>query len=152
MIDPLDINIDTNSVDTSRPVLAETLADLEIASAEVAENSRKDGHNLVVTYKTTTELDSIKGTKVAPGFQLKSWNALQSKDKTTGEPTEDWLRNIVQLLDAAHGTSKEAGNRLSLKEGVAKLPGKIVRARITVEDSAQTGLPVNAIRSVQTPS
>lgn len=150
-MDPLDIDIDTNAIDTSRPVLAETLADLEVVSAEPAENSRKDGYNLVVAFKTTTALKSIKDTEVQPGFSLKAWYPLQSKDKETGEATQDWMRNIVQLIDAALGTTKEKGDRPTLKVGVASLPGKTVRARITVEDM-QNGLPGNSVRSVSVAS
>lgn len=149
-MDPLDIDIDTNSVDTSRTVLAETLADLEITSAVPSENSRKDGYNLVLTLKTTAELEDLKGGKVQPGFQLKNWIPLQSKDKETGEPTNDWMRNVIQAIDAALGTSQEAKNRPSLKEGVAKLVGKTVRARIVVEDMPN-GLPGNSVRSLQHP-
>jgi len=146
-MDPLDIDIDITSVDTSRPVLAECLADCEIVSAIPEENSRKDGYNLVTRFRTTAQLKDIKDKDVAPGFQLTAWYPLQSKDKESGEPTQKWLENIIQLIDAALGTSLEAKDRPSLKAGIAQVVGKVVRARVTVEDMPN-GLPGNSVRSL----
>jgi hypothetical protein len=150
MNDPLAVEIDMNEVDTSFPVLAETLADLRITHAEPKENSRKDGYNLVVALETVAELEDLKGKTVPAGFKLRSWLPLQSTDKETGEATTNWMRQVVSYIDAALGCSMEEKNRPTLKEGVAQLVGKTVRARIIVEDMPN-GLPGNSVRNVTHP-
>jgi hypothetical protein len=141
---PIDFDTETTDVDTSVPILEGGLYDLVVNVLGTERNKRDDGNNLVVAFKTLDDAQSTRGRTIKPGYTLKSWYALQSKDRDSGEPTNRWLENICQLIDAALDTAQS--NRPSLKLGLEQANGRTVRARIVVETD-DNGMPRNKIKS-----
>ena len=64
-LDPLDSASD--SIDLSFPIVPAGIYPLAIAEAVVKPNKRNDGNNLVIKWKSTTELTSTKGDICPPG-------------------------------------------------------------------------------------
>jgi hypothetical protein len=142
-IEPLEFDEAMDDVDTSYPVLKPCIMDLEIQGPiQKAENKKQDGYNAVIKYKTVDEGTSIHDKPVNAGLGLTEWYPLQSFDKETGDKTSKWKENFARLFDAALETSKE--NRPKLAEGLALLPKRLVRVRITVEND-DNGVPRNRI-------
>lgn len=142
-IEPLDIDVDLSNVDTSMPLLPVALYDLVIDDLKKEDNKDKTGHNLTVTFKTTSPIESVQGKPINPGFTLKKWFPLQpSKKENT---TWDYRTGLAQLIDAAYGTTM--GDRPKITDD---LKGKVVRARVNIEKNKE-GLDANAIGALTHP-
>lgn len=94
---PLNLNLDLGNVSTDMPRFATGKYLARIHKAEVAENSRGDGHNLVVSFQPISD-DAVdqNGDAIKPGtLTVTAWYPLQPWDDT-----EAYLRNLAILLDA----------------------------------------------------
>ncbi len=104
-IDPLGLGLDLSTVDTSRPVLPESLYVLEVGNVEVANKKDDDTkRNLVITFKTTVDSPDATGERIiSAGFQITKYYPLQQSDK---EKAPDYRRDLAVLQDAMEGTKQ----------------------------------------------
>lgn len=131
--DPLNLGIDLNEVDTSRPVLKAGVYSMKVNRVEVSENSAGTGRNLVVDFALTAPGESVKGEQINPGFSVRNYYPLQPSEKN---PDSDfWKQNLARLQDAVLGTSQ--GNRPPLNPG--ELREKQILVNIDIEESEEYG-------------
>jgi hypothetical protein len=126
-IEPLDLDIDLNNVDTTMPIVPAGLRDLRIKSVDKVENKAKDGYNLKVVFETVDPVESLQGKELKPGFPLTRYFSLQPSKKEGS--TWDFKVPLAQLLDAAYGTAM--GDRPKISKD---LEGKVVRAMVKVRE------------------
>lgn len=106
-IDPLNLNVDLNNVDTGRPVLPAGMYAMKVDNVEVVENKAGTGRNLIVDFALTQPAESTKGHPVHAGFRVRSYYPLQASEKN---PDSDlWKQQLARLQDVITGSS--LGNR-----------------------------------------
>lgn len=140
--EPLDLDVDLTQVDTSMPVFPAGLVDLRIHDMTKEKQKEGDGHNLLVIFSTTEDMNTIQkpdGPPVKAGFALRRYFPLQAKSDAADK--EQWKKGLAELVDAALGTSLEAGNRPGFSKGL--LLNKVVRANLKVGDF--NGRPTNEV-------
>lgn len=146
--EPLDLDVDLGQVDTSMPVFPAGLYDLRVHDMTRERNKEDSGWNLVVIFCTTEDhctMQKPDGPPVKTGFALKRYFPLQAKSDAA-DP-EQYKKGLAELLDAALGTSLEAGDRPKFSKGL--LLNKIVRATLKV--GSFEGRPTNEIGMLKHP-
>jgi hypothetical protein len=135
-IDPLNLNINTNEVSTSFPVLPAGSYVFEVKQASAEAAKQPGNYNLVVGFALAQEAVLADGNTVNPGFPLTRWYPLQQSENPKAPP---FMRDICVLLDAAFGTTQD--NRPPLNnETLAALTGRQVRASIIVKNDPTYGM------------
>ena len=139
-MDPLNLNIDIQNHDASRPVLPAGTYQGQIAGAEVVESKNAAGnYNLMVTVKTIEPYESTKGTPINAGYSLKRWFPLQASEKQIemgmGESFKDQLAIMVDNL---FGTTAEDRPALN-QDVITQMIGKAITFTTTVRSDDQYG-------------
>jgi len=135
--DPLGLGLDLSGVDTSRPALPEGMYILEVGEVKREENKKKDGFNLLVLFKTTSESPDVTGEKtIAAGFTVRKYYPLQ---QSANEKAPDFKADLARLQDAIEGT--EQGNRPPFNP--FNYTGKLVMAKLKVETTDEFGTQNN---------
>jgi hypothetical protein len=152
--DPLSFAIDTNDVDTSRPVIVAGSYIARIDAADIVENKDKTGHNLLVKFSTTAKATSIAGAEtgktddVPAGYKLSRYYPLQPSTKS---PDFDFRKGLAELQDAA--LKCERGARPQFNP--ADFPGKevviVVKVRTQTEGqyAGETSNDVAGVRALK---
>jgi len=122
--DPLDTKVD--DIDISYPIIPAGLYDLVIDKVSVEENKDKDGKNFVLSLKTQSPVQSIKGNPVAAGFQLTYIISLKESEKYT---LVDIGKRIATVAKAAgvFGVSPR-----DIINDPTRLKGRVVTAKVQV--------------------
>jgi hypothetical protein len=150
--DPLDLGLNLAGVDTSSPVLEKGLYAVTLDDVTKADNSRKDGYNLVVKWKTVQPATSVQGraqgkdNDVNPGWTLTQWYGLQQSDNPNAP---DYKKGLAALQDALEGTTMETRNPSF--SPLASI-GKTVMISVDVRDDEQRGLQNDIKRVMPMPA
>jgi hypothetical protein len=133
------LDVDLSSVDTSFPLLAEGMYDLEVKAMEQKKTKDEQGDMIVATFVTTREGRSTKGAPINPGFPIFYRLNLTPK----GEMTEAMiLRNLAKFREGVTGS--KSGSFGPIEQYV----GKVVRAKVVVRvDKTGNFGDVNDIKS-----
>lgn len=122
---PLVLEEDLTTIETTMPVMPEGFYDLRIDKISQEPNKDKSGMNGVLELTTTQPFTSESGKQVDPGHPLRVYFPLQNK--ADAKKGYDWRVRVAQIQEAALGEKKP---RFDANE----LIGKIVRARVKIED------------------
>lgn len=149
-VDPLDTNC--NDIDTSRPRLPEALYDLKIDKAEKKRTKAGDADMIEVVLKTTTEVTSVEGDKISPGFTINHYiicseqPARKSKDgKKDLEP-----RTNKEIAEDIAKVVKSAGlntNPRSVIANPVQLVGAVPRCNVVIQKATAEFPESNKISS-----
>lgn len=153
-IDPLAFAIDTNDVDTSRPVLQAGSYIARIVNAEIVPNKDETGHNLLVQFATTAKATSIAAAEqgreddIAPGFKLRRYYPLQPSTKS---PDFDFRRGIAELQDAALKCERGSRPPLNVNDLVNREVVIVVKVRTQTEGqyAGETSNDVAGVRQLK---
>jgi hypothetical protein len=154
--DPLNMDFETNDVDTSYPLLQQGKYRMRIKEYTVKPNQAGDGRNLVIKFETIDPATSVaaaaKGEEndLKPGFVVTRHYSLQPSKKPGS--TWDWKKDPIALCDAALGTKQ--GSRQPFGEMVKQLPGKEVKVTLKVrqpKEGDDLQAPQNDIAKVEAP-
>lgn len=108
-LDPLGLNIDTNAVDTSRPLVSDGTYACRVSKAEVSPNKAGTGRNLIVEFTTTVPATSTaalaegRSNDIAPGWKFTRYYPLQQSDNPKAP---DFRVDPIKLQDACLGTKQ----------------------------------------------
>jgi hypothetical protein len=139
--DPLNLDVNLDDVDTSRPVLPKATYSMVVHKVEVSENKAKSGRNLIVDFATTQPHQSTKDVNINPGFTVRSYYPLQASEK---HPESDlWKQQLARLQDAVTGTEQGARGAFNPHE----FTGQAVLLTLDIETSEEFG-EQNRIRKV----
>lgn len=136
--DPLDmLEGDYSQVDTSYPLLPESLQDFEIIDVNVVQNKTQTGDNLVIKMKTRTENRAAKTGDVIPaGFPCTTRLSLTE--------TENYPRSSI---DKAIAMFVQAAGVKTIKP-LEQWPGKLVQAKVSITPEKGAFPASNAFRFV----
>ena len=157
-LDPLGLNIDTNEVDTSRPLLTDGIYPVLVSKAEVTPNKAGTGRNLVVTFSTLEPATSVaaesegRSNDIAPGWMLTRYYPLQQSDNPKAP---DFRVDLVKLQDACLGTkqgTRPAFNPNNFVGCKVRAAVKVRKAKLDSSGQPEFGFPpqndVGAITSL----
>lgn len=148
-LDPLGLNIDLRSVDTSRPVLkaGEYIFEIDEMSV-VAKKDDETKRNLMAVLKLVTEgAQGVDDKPINPGYQLRKYMPLQQSDK---DNAPDFKRDITLFTCHAFGIDadqKNAHNRPSSIPPLNEFHGRRLKLILTVKDD-DTG-KTNEIKAIK---
>lgn len=122
--EPLMIDVDLSTVETTRPILVGSLYDLRICGFSKEPSKKAEGaFNLKVEFQTVDPATSITGKEIPSGHKLWSYYPLQNK--VDAKNNFDYKVNLAALQEAALGEKK---TQFDTRE----LIGQVVRATIKV--------------------
>ncbi len=132
-MDPLNLNIDIENHDASRPIMPQgEYAGVITASAVVPSKNSPGNFNWMITMSTSEVVQSTKGTPINPGYKMTRYLPLQASEKQKEAGMENSFKDQIALtVDAIFGTSQ--GNRPAFtQELVTQATGKDVKAAVVV--------------------
>lgn len=104
-LDPLNLDIDINDVDTSLPSLAPGEVPMRIVKVEVKPSTKNPSDNYFVVQLQTTDIaTSTKGTPINPGFNAFYRMALQQNQS---ENAPDFKIALAKFSDAVFGERRQ---------------------------------------------
>lgn len=104
-LDPLNLDIDINDVDTSSPSLAPGEVPMRIVKVEVKPSTKNPSDNYFVVQLQTTDIaTSTKGTPINPGFNAFYRMALQQNQS---ENAPDFKIALAKFSDAVFGERRQ---------------------------------------------
>lgn len=128
---------DFSQIDTSYPLLPESLQDFEIVDVSVVQNKTQTGDNLVIKMKTRAENRAAKTGDVIPaGFPCTTRMSLTE--------TENYPRSSIEKGIA---TFVQAAGVKTIKP-LEQWPGKLVQAKVSITPEKGTFPASNAFRFV----
>lgn len=142
-MDPLDLNIDLNGVDTSAPCLVAGEYAFHIGDIKV--EPKKDEptkRNLVVKFVLAQPANSSAGHSISPGFPISKYYPLQQSENPKAP---DFKRDLSILLDAVFATNESTRPKLN-GETLAEMLGRTVVAVVSVTNSEAYGAQNNIVR------
>lgn len=140
------LQIDLQSTDTTRPIIADGLVPAVIDSVEVAP-SKKDANkwNLAVKFLTTSPSLSTKGDRINENYPLRRYYQLQQSDNPDAP---DYKIDLAKLFDAAFDIKNPKDRPIIDNTDVFnQLVGRPVTLRVASEDTDQYGLQ-NVVKAV----
>jgi hypothetical protein len=138
--DPL--NTPVGDIDTSFPLLAAGLYDMEIADAVVGPAKGNPTHQtLKVTLKTTHDAPDVKGQMVNKGFPIYHHIALTPSEDM---PIDKIKKNVAALGQRA-GASKLSVRDLLNNPTVMK--GKVVRVKVGIQKETEEYPASNQVKT-----
>jgi hypothetical protein len=139
----LDLDFDLTQTSTEMPRLVAGDYLCKVKSAEIEENSRKDGHNLKVTFSTLEEGESTEGDAINPGFPLTKWFPLQQSSNDKAPPFE---RDLAILTDAVFKIEDPEDRPPFTNDLIDKMHGEEVVIRAKLRNSEDFGLQNDVAR------
>lgn len=109
---PLDLDLDLNSVDTSRQIPIQGDYRARVVSADIKPNKAGTGRNLAVQFELTQNATSVQAAQqgaegdINPGYKVTRYYPLQQSENPKAPRFE---ADLARLQDACLGTS--LGNR-----------------------------------------
>lgn len=131
MIDPLNISVELQGVETSLPLLPEANYIMQIVESTIDPNKDQNGYNWNLKLATTSPTTAVDGREVQPNFPVFTVMALQAK--ADSKDPEAFKRNLGDAVDAIFGTDKTnrpAFNMALVQEAI----GKQVQAHVIVDE------------------
>jgi hypothetical protein len=121
---PLDM--DLSAVDTSMPLLAPDIYDLQCVKAEIVKTNDGVTNMLKVQLKTTQPAKSVKSDNIGAGVVVFDQLLLAPRGKATADMV---VRNVAGIVQAAGLTGARLSN---VDQWHKQLEGKVVRAKVDV--------------------
>ena len=138
-IDPL--NTPLADIDTSMPLLAPGLYDMEITDAVVGPAKSNSAHStLKVTLKTTNDAPDVKGQMINKGFPIYHSIALTPSEDMSVEKIKKNVASLGQRAGIVGGTVRQ------LLDNPAVLKGKVVRTKIGIQKETDEYPASNAVK------
>lgn len=147
---PLDLTIDLNGIDNSRPVLLAGVYEMVIKSVEILANKQQTGRNMLVEFATVHNETSVSGQKegkqgdVNPGFTVRKYYPLQQSENPKAP---DFRKDLCFLHDAVHGTT--AANRGGLDPASYVDQHVMVKLRVESDETYGDQNSVNGVLPLQ---
>ncbi len=132
---------DLTGVDTSFPLLAAGLYDMEIKEVSKVPNNAKTGDNLKIVVVTTKDALDVKGQRLNAGMKLTSYIGLSETPKYN---QDDIKKNCAVFVQAV-------GCGITRINPLEQFAGKIVRAKITIRPAGpdKTGVQREAANDIK---
>lgn len=124
---------DLSGVDTSFPVLEPGVIDCVVSDMKVEPTKKNNGHNLIVTLKTSMPWRLRDGTPRPAGFPLRDNIFLPAGEAAKPETVGMSKQRLAQFREAVTGSKAGAFNPLE------QYIGKPVTVRIKIETSTEYG-------------
>lgn len=142
-LDENEFDIDLGGIDTSIPVLEkDSKMRLRIKKAEVKQNKKKTGRNLVIYFTNAEPATSTNGTTIAAGEGLISkYFALQANPERVGEEgynPDRWKLDLAAFIDAVYGSDKDNRPRFNA-ELVLDFKDREVIGKVDIEKGDEAG-------------
>jgi hypothetical protein len=134
MIDPLQVNVALQGVDTTIPLLPEGDYRFQVVESTVDPNKDRSGLNWNLKLALVDPATSTDGREIKPNFPVFAVYALQAASES--KDVEAFKRNLGQAVDAIFNTSKD--NRPNFdRELVNSCVGKTVVATVVLNEWPQ---------------
>lgn len=148
MTDPLEINIETQGVDTSYPVLPEGDYLCQITESGPKPNKAQTGHNWTLKLVLVDGATDTNGKPVAPGLAITQQIALQPGPEAT-DP-QGFKKSIASTQDAIFGTNES--NRAPFNRAFwESCVGRQVRAHLYIDEYPKgSGTFSNKVKKLKT--
>lgn len=131
MQDPLSINIQTQGIETTLPLLPEGDYIVQVKESSIDPNKDENGLNWNLKLGLVSGCTAIDGRNINPDFPVFTVAALQAK--ADSKDPEAFKRTLGEWLDALFGCTKD--NRPALThELVASAVGKTVLATVYLDE------------------
>tara|TARA_R110000787_G_scaffold8323_5_gene27794 strand:- start:401 stop:844 length:444 start_codon:yes stop_codon:yes gene_type:complete len=117
------LNEDLGDIDTSRPILKETIATMRVKEMQVKSNKAETGNNLEITLVTMETLPNRKGDDVNANFPVFDIISLTPTEKYDADAIKRRLKEVRVAVhgpgEGAFGTPAEyIGLELEVKIGI----------------------------------
>lgn len=140
------LNINLQTTDTTRPILADGIVEAVIDSVEVAPGKKDPSkYNLAVKFITSGDAMSTKGDTIGANYPLRRYYQLQQSDNPDAP---DFRVDLAKLFDAAFDIRKPQDRPvIDSAESFDLLVGRPVLLRVSSEESDQYGVQ-NVVKTV----
>lgn len=142
---PPPLDMDLNTVDTSIPLLAETIYDLRISKAEIVKTNDQKAEMVSLVLETTAPATSKLGEQLQPGVKVFD----RAMTSPVGKANWDMVtKNLAAIIQSAKLQGATLGN---IPQWVPQLVGRIVRVKVGYEpEGSKNGKSYKAKNTIAT--